>query len=659
MAQSRSRVYRLLVVLAVIGATTYSTGVTVAPAGADVTAVKGSAFGYQTNVGLFGGPQTIRGFGQVTCTAPNTPANCAPETAASPSVTLPTTGGNVSLADPNGAAGQYGPAVIFGGRWPDAAPSAPPSGPISVDCSGTTGATGSVTCNTAVTLYNPPPPAAPGGVGPGPIVADVVRSTCTASESAKSGSASFVNGVLETKYDATTQLPTVTEPIPNNPAPNTTRTGTIDHVGDSYEVKFNEQITNSDGSLTVNAVHMRLLGPTAVGDLIIGSVTCGVTAVASTTSSTQAGNTTTTGAGATTTTQAGATTTTQAGATTTTQAGNTTTTQAAATTTTSASGNTTTTAAGGGGSVGGSACGYFTSVGLFGGPQMLRGCGQPSGAPANGASPSVTLPEAGSATPITASDEDGATAEYGPAKIFAGKYPSDDENAVAPPSGPISVSTQGVPGGTVTSSAEVGTPRGVGPGPVIADAVKSTCSASASGVSGTTTITNGQVETKYDTSTQLATVTEDVPVNPTVGFTLTGTLDHIGDSFRAVYNEQIVEGDTITVNAVHMFLLGPTAVGEMVVGQSVCSLTAGGAGDGGTGGGGGGTGGGGGGGVARTGTNALRLVAFALLLVAAGAQVRHWAPQFEWYETTPNGGRRRQFPRRVGKPRRPPMRPWD
>ena len=653
MTQSRTRVHRLLVVLAMIGAATYSTGVAVLPAGADVTAVQGSAFGYRTSVSLFGGPAAVRGFGQVTCTAPNTPAGCSPETADSPSVTLPTTGGNVSDDDPNGAAGQYGPATIFGGKWPDAAPSAPPSGPISVGCNGSTGASGSVTCNTAVTLYNPPPPAAPGGVGPGPVVADEVRSTCTASETGRSASTTITNGVLETKYDATTQLPTVTEPIPANPGVNYTRTGTIDHVGDSYRVVFNEQIVEGN-TITVNAVHMFLLGPTAVGDMIIGQSVCGVTATASTTSSTQAGQTTTTGAGATTTTAAGATTTTAAGATTTTAAGATTTTAAGATTTTGASGNTTTTAAGGGGSVSGSACGYFTSVGLFGGPPNLRGCGQPSGAAATGASPTVTLPAAGSATPITASDPDGATAEYGPAKIFSGKYPSDDENAVAPPSGPLSVSTQGVPGGTVTSSAEVGTPRGVGPGPVIADAVKSTCSASSSGVSGTTTITAGQVETKYDASTQLATTTEDIPANPPVNFTRTGTLDHIGDSFRVVYNEQIVEGDTITVNAIHMFLLGPTAVGEMVVGQSVCGLTAG------TGGGGGGTlTGAGGGGVARTGTNALRLVAFAMLLVAGGAQVRHWAPQFEWYETTPGGGRRRQFPRRVGKPRRPPMRPWD
>src|SRR5690349_4486547 len=64
-------------------------------------------------------------------------------------------------------------------------------------------------------------------------------------------------------------------------------------------------------------------------------------------------------------------------------------------------------------SVRGSACGYFVNVGLFGGPQAVRGCGQtiPPG-DAGSASPSVTLPSTGSASAITASDPDGARAQY-------------------------------------------------------------------------------------------------------------------------------------------------------------------------------------------------------------------------------------------------------
>jgi hypothetical protein len=242
----------------------------------------------------------------------------------------------------------------------------------------------------------------------------------------------------------------------------------------------------------------------------------------------------------------------------------------------------------------GSACGYLTDVSLFGGPSMRRGCGQTDDVPA-GTSPSVTLPAGGSATPITATDPDGATAQYGPAKIFSGQYPENDFNATSPPSGPLNVSTRGTlgPNGSVTSTASVdpgsqpppglpAQPRGIGPGPVIADAVSSTCTAQetdpgtgAVSVSGSTTVTAGILETKYDAMTQLPTVTEDVPANPPANYTRTGTIDHVGDSFRVVYNEQIVspDGKSITVNAVHMTLLGPTAVGDMIIAQSVCGLT--------------------------------------------------------------------------------------
>ncbi len=642
MTVSRSGACRLMLVMALLGTATFTVSVGVQPAAADVTAVKGSACGYFASVSLFGGPAGQRGCGQ--------PGD-APATNASPSVTLPSTGSStpIEATDADGATAEYGPAKIFSGQYPAGSDVAPPSGPITVRTQGTLGASGSVTSSASVTL--------PRGVGPGPIVADGVSSTCTASQSGVTASTTITNGILETKYDATTQDATETEPVPGSPSVNYTRTGTIDHVGDSYRAVFNEQVTGSDGSITVNAVHLYLLGPTAVGELVIGQSVCGVTATASTTTTTTGGATTTTQAGATTTTtQAGATTTTTvAGATTTTQAAATTTTASQATTTTAAAAETTTTTAAAG-EVSGGACGYFASVGLFGGPQNRRGCGQPASAPATNASPSVSLPASGSASPITASDDDGAFAEYGPAKIFAGRYaPGSD---TAPSSGPITVSTQGTPGGTVTSSASVGSPRGVGPGPVIADAIRSTCSVSGSGRSASTTITNGTLETKYDAGSQDPIATEDVPANPPVNYTRTGTLDHVGDSYRVVYNEQITEGDSIIVNAVHLYLLGPTAVGELVIAQSRCGRGAGGSG-GGSGGGGTATGASSGS-VASTGTNALRMVALALLLVAAGAQVKRWAPQLEWSETAADRRRRRAWPRRAGRPRRrPARRPWD
>jgi hypothetical protein len=243
--------------------------------------------------------------------------------------------------------------------------------------------------------------------------------------------------------------------------------------------------------------------------------------------------------------------------------------------------------------VGGGACGYYTNVGLFGGPQSLLGCGQTVN-DASATSPSVTLAPTGSAGPITATKAEGAIGRYGPAAIFSGIWPA---NASAPPqSGPLSVSTQGTtgPGGSVTSSAHavlratplpvrcygdpVGTtncsaPGGIGPGPLIADQAHSTCTANESGLSGSASFVNGKFEAKYDIDTQLPIVVKDVPANPPPNYTLDGTLDHVGDSFRVVFNEQILTNDSITVNAAHMYLIGPTAIGDMVVAQSRCAIS--------------------------------------------------------------------------------------
>ena len=262
-----------------------------------VTAVDGLAYNYYTNVSLFGGPYSVRGYGQVVCTATNTPEGCVPANSGnpynqpasaseSPSVECPGSGGVATLTDPDGARATYGPAALFGGKHPPELAQAPPSGPLtsSIDCQ--LGQSGYVTASTDLTLM-PPGSAYPGGAGPGPFIADEVHSTCTAKANGTSTAATtIVNGILETSYhtgdDPTTLLvveeegdPKTTEPIPTNPAPNYTRSGTIDHVGDSYRIVFNEQVVNADGSKTVNAAHMYLLGPTAVGDLVVGSSTCG------------------------------------------------------------------------------------------------------------------------------------------------------------------------------------------------------------------------------------------------------------------------------------------------------------------------------------------------------------------------------------------------
>jgi len=212
--------------------------------------------------------------------------------------------------------------------------------------------------------------------------------------------------------------------------------------------------------------------------------------------------------------------------------------------------------------VAGGACGYYTSVGLFGGPAQVRGCGQKPGAGLPGsASPSVTLPPGGSSTAVKSTDDNGALAQYGPAVVFGGKPPKDP-NAPLGPSGAMTVSTKGKR--SVTSSASV---KNVGAGPFIATSVRSTCTAAKSGVKASTTITSGVVVTATDADGN-PTSMEKVPSHPEPNFTREG-VNVLGDHFRAVFNEQTADPDgTITVNAVHLYLLGPTAVGDVVIAQS-------------------------------------------------------------------------------------------
>ena len=203
----------------------------------------------------------------------------------------------------------------------------------------------------------------------------------------------------------------------------------------------------------------------------------------------------------------------------------------------------------------GSAYGAFAKLGLFGGPPNQVG-----------AAPVVVLPGTGGDEAKSRPD---LIAQFGPATIFGGKFKEPGHN----PSGELKVSTKGRtgPDGFVTSSASV---ANIGPGPLIADMMSSTCTANEGGVTGSATIDGGVLETKYDRSTQQATTTERLPEKPAPNTAMEGTIDHVGDRFRVVFNEQIVKGDTITVRAAHMYLLGNIAVGDMIVGQSVCGLSA-------------------------------------------------------------------------------------
>jgi len=211
--------------------------------------------------------------------------------------------------------------------------------------------------------------------------------------------------------------------------------------------------------------------------------------------------------------------------------------------------------------VSGTACGYLTDVGLFGGPPTRRGCDQevPPGS-AGSASPSVTLPPGGSSTAVTAA-AGGALAEYGPAVIFGGRPPANPD-APIPPCGALTVSTRGKR--SITSTASV---KNVGPGPFTAESVRSTCNASKSGVTGSVTITRGVLVTATDADGN-PTSTEAIPSHPPVNHTLKGKTSN-GDRFTAVFNEQKLNPDgSITVDAVHLHLLGPTAKGDIVIART-------------------------------------------------------------------------------------------
>jgi hypothetical protein len=213
--------------------------VTAGPSAAAVTAVRGSAYGFFANISLFGGPFNTRG--------------------PTPSVTLASDASN-SPQTANVASGlvQYGPAIIFS------------TGPIGVSTTGSLGAGGTVTSSTTITSVNTSTQEV--------FTASSASSTCSASESGVSGSTTINGGVLQTSEgNPNIDGDETFVNVPVSPAPNTAYTGTIETVGDTFRYIFNEQVINPDGSITVYAGHLRLLGPTAVGDLYWGKAECGVT----------------------------------------------------------------------------------------------------------------------------------------------------------------------------------------------------------------------------------------------------------------------------------------------------------------------------------------------------------------------------------------------
>ena len=218
---------------------------------ADVNQVSGGAFGYQTFIGLFGGPPSLRGpAGTTGCSGTTT-------TACSPSVVLPAAGGTLAQTDPDGAAATYGPAVLHR------------STSESVSTEASTGPSGSVTSSATLTFDQE--------TRDPPFLADQASSRCSATEAGQSGSVSLTNATLVTSTDPDTGEPATTVALPADPAPNTEYEGTLDHVGDAFRIILNEQVRTPD-AIVVRAFHMYLFGEIAVGDYILGESRCGVAA---------------------------------------------------------------------------------------------------------------------------------------------------------------------------------------------------------------------------------------------------------------------------------------------------------------------------------------------------------------------------------------------
>ncbi|MCP2247138.1 choice-of-anchor P family protein [Lentzea aerocolonigenes] len=101
----------------------------------------------------------------------------------------------------------------------------------------------------------------------GKISAELVEAECTATQKGLSGKSKLA-GVNLGKLGQ----------VNADPAPNTVLDVQLAGIKIA-EVVFNEQYKNDDGSLTVNAIHIKLLqgkvGSIGTGDVIISSATCG------------------------------------------------------------------------------------------------------------------------------------------------------------------------------------------------------------------------------------------------------------------------------------------------------------------------------------------------------------------------------------------------
>jgi hypothetical protein len=101
----------------------------------------------------------------------------------------------------------------------------------------------------------------------GNVTAKVIEAKCTATQKGVEGSTTLVGADLGKIGD-----------VDATPAANTQLKVGLGDINVATVI-LNEQIKNKDGSLTVNAVHVKLLGqalnPLGSGDVIVSSATCG------------------------------------------------------------------------------------------------------------------------------------------------------------------------------------------------------------------------------------------------------------------------------------------------------------------------------------------------------------------------------------------------
>lgn len=101
----------------------------------------------------------------------------------------------------------------------------------------------------------------------GDVGVKLVEATCTATQKGVQGTTNLVGANLGS-----------VGAVDSTPAPNTQIKVGLGNVNVATII-LNEQIKNKDGSLTVNAIHVKLLGqalnPLGSGDVIVSSATCG------------------------------------------------------------------------------------------------------------------------------------------------------------------------------------------------------------------------------------------------------------------------------------------------------------------------------------------------------------------------------------------------